>query len=175
MPANTISIWNGYLCDLLDLKILDLTQNPARPFAIIALWSICFGILFLWRNMVLSLRSYRKWHGLIWHRSAQVAVFSLLLLPFSSHDRIILFSGSFGAISVLFLSLTLQHNRHRKQYVFGVLFLSVFIINYLFYLFDIFTYLLPQIQKITFGIFIVWYLLLDTMVTNVHVHIKRQL
>lgn len=174
-PANTFSIWNGYLCDLLDLQILDLAQNPARPFAIIALWSICVGVLFLWKNMVLSLRPYRKWHRLIWYGFAQIAVFSLLLLPFAGHDGIILFSGTFGAFSVLFLSLTLKHNGHRKQYRAGVLFLGIFIINYLFYLFDIFTYALPQIQKVTFSVFIVWYLLLDTMVTNDRVQMRRQL
>ena len=173
--ANVITIWNGYLCDLLDLQVLDLAPNPARPFAIIALWSMCFGILFLWRNMVFSLQPYHKWQRLIWYGFAQVSVFSLLSLPFGSHDGVILLSGTFGAVSVLFLCMTLKYNGYRKPYVCGMLFLTVFILNYLFYLFDLFTYVLPFIQKITFSTFIVWYLLLDIMVTNNHAHLKKHL
>nr|WP_298995443.1 hypothetical protein [uncultured Allomuricauda sp.] len=162
-PNNTISIWDGYLCDLIEPSIPGLYRNTARPFAVVALWSICFGLLFLWRKLITVLRPNYGWYQIIWHGLGLFSIFLMLLLPFGNHDRIIFFSGMSGIFSVLFVCLDLAKNRCYEQLWAGILFLVALTSNNLLYLIDFWVDLLPMIQKFTLLSFVVWYLLLDKL------------
>ncbi len=165
-PFNSVSIWEGYLCDLIEPSPSGQTINLARPFAIVALWSICFGLLFLWRNVMVKSRPNNIWYQKVWHRFGLFAIFLMLLLPFGNHDRIILYSGISGMVSVLFLCFDLKQGGHLEQFLAGLLFLAALTFNNLFYLFDLWVTILPLIQKVTLLLFIVWYVLLDRSTTQ---------
>lgn len=162
IPAKTFSIWNIYLCDLIESKNTFLIKNPSRPYAMAALWSISFGLLFLWRRLASKLKEGQKWKQWTWYTCGSISILYLLLLPYGNHDFIILVSGIFGAISTLFLTLSLKKNGYFKQTIYGIIFLSILLFNYVLYISGSLMTLLPTIQKVTFSAFIAWFLILNS-------------
>jgi hypothetical membrane protein len=167
------SFWHNYLCDLLDVNAINGEINSARFYAIAALGFLCTGLFLLWFYLprFFELRSFNqqimRWSGLL-------SLTIIFFLAFGNHDKVVRIAGVFGVIAFITCSVELFRAHHKNLFLLGALCLSAFLINYYIYETRSLIKSLPVIQKITFVLFISWFICLDvTLYRNVRRTIKK--
>jgi len=151
---------HNYLCDLLDEVAINGEMNTSRFYARWALGILCASLLLLWYQLPKIFTS----NG---HRVFFIRVFGLLsfgvlvFLAEDTHDRTVRIAGVFGVLALLFCFIELYKAGYRKLFLLAVLNLLVFLLNYYIYETGTFLRALPMIQKFTFLLFLLWFVLLD--------------
>lgn len=157
---NGFSFWNNYLCDLLDIYAINGEVNLARPFSIAALGLLCIGIFSLWFYLP-QLFKVKSFNQKIMRISGLLSLLIILFLAFGDHDIVVRIAGVFGVIAFISCSIELFKTGYKKLFLFGLLCLLVFIFNYYIYETGQIIESLPVIQKITFVLYISWFIALD--------------
>ncbi|MCK5442718.1 MAG: hypothetical protein KAJ23_12585 [Maribacter sp.] len=157
---NGFSFWNNYLCDLLDHNAINGELNSARHFARASLGVLCTSLLLLWYNLPHMFSSRSGNQTLMWFTGI-LSLITTLFLTSETHDITIHIAGAFGIIALITCIIELRKAGHNKLFLLGVLCLLVFLTNYYIYETEFFIESLSVIQKITFVLFISWFICLD--------------
>ncbi len=161
MPdKNGFSFWNNYLCDLLDHYAINGELNSARYFARASLAVLCASLLLLWAYLPLffTAKSYNR--SIMW-LSGILSLGTTFFLTSGTHDIALRIAGIFGVLAFITCFVELFKMGYFKLFIFGVVCLFIFLVNYYSYETGAFIRLLPIIQKLTFICCILWFLFLD--------------
>ncbi|MBT8185270.1 MAG: hypothetical protein KJN76_10545 [Eudoraea sp.] len=161
------SFWHNYLCDLLDITAVNGEVNTARPYANAAMIVLCISLSWLWYYLPGMFRT-KSLNRKIMRISGLLSLLIIVFLGLGNHDKIVRIAGFFGVIAFISCSIALFKAGQRNLFLFGILCLTVFLINYFIYETGIYLRSLPFIQKVTFLLFISWFIGLDiTLYQNV--------
>jgi hypothetical protein len=151
---------HNYLCDLLDEEAINGELNTSRHFARWSLGILCASLLVLWYQIpqIFDISSKRIYFIRF---SGILALGTLVFLSDGTHDRIVWIAGAFGVLALIICTLELYWAGYRVLYMLSVLNLLIFLLNYYIYETGIFLKALPMIQKLTFVLFLLWFVLLD--------------
>jgi hypothetical protein len=154
------SFRNNYLCDLLDEYAINGDLNTARYTARLALVALCFGLLVLWAYLPGLFKKKSK-NLQVMQLTGILSLMVLTLLASETHDLIVRIAGFFGIIAFVSCFVELYKAGYARLLALGILSLIVFLINY--YIYETGSYLnfLALIQKITFILFLGWFVLID--------------
>tara|TARA_R110001592_G_scaffold366_10_gene2153 strand:+ start:34791 stop:35441 length:651 start_codon:yes stop_codon:yes gene_type:complete len=158
--TNGFSFWNNYLCDLLDIHAINGEPNKGRTFAIIALCLLCAGIFFLW-SLLPKLFETKNIIQKIMRVSGYLSIFTIIFLALGNHDIIVRIAGIFAVIAFISCCLELYRAAYKTLFLLGVVCIFTFLSNYYIYETGMFIKALPVIQKITFALYIAWFIGLD--------------
>lgn len=154
------SFWHNYLCDLLDIYAINGEPNTARFYAIVALVLLCTGLFLLWVNLP-RLFEDKSANRSIMRISGLLSLITIIFLALGNHDKVVRIAGFFGVIAFVTSSIELFKAGYKNLFLLGVFCLLVFLLNYHIYETGLFITSLPVIQKITFILFIGWFICLD--------------
>jgi hypothetical protein len=163
MPQKVgFSFWHNYLCDLLDTNAINGQLNTARHYARLALALLCASLMGLW---LLLPKLFRRKSPNRYFMSVTgvLALGTTVFLGAQAHDTIVRIAGIFGLMALLSSFVELYKSGFIKLLVLGVVCLLVFLLNYYIYETGVFIRGLPVIQKVTFLLFLVWFVLLDIL------------
>ncbi len=158
--ATRFSWQNNYWCELMATKAQNGQPNTARPVAILAMIVLAFSLIIFWNNIA-GLFVYRKSSSLI---TQYCGTGSMLVLPFlftGLHDPVINIAGLLGCIAIIALLVNLYKYKMYFLFLLGIFCLLLCgVNNYVYYSKDLLDHL-PVIQKISFLIFLLWFILLS--------------
>ena len=154
------SFWHNYLCDLLDVYAINGEVNSGRFYAIAALGLLCTGLFWLWFYLP-RLFETKNFNQKVMKISGLFSLLIIFFLALGNHDVVVRIAGIFGVIAFITCSIELFKSGYKNLFLCGILCLSVFLINYYIYETGLFIKSLPVIQKITFVLFISWFIGLD--------------
>ena len=157
---NGFSFWHNYLCDLLDVHSINGQINTARIYAIIALGFLCAGLFWLWMYLPRAFQTNGLNKKIMWI-SGLVSIITILFLSLGDHDKVVRIAGFFGVIAFATCSAELFRIGKKFLFILGIICILVFLFNYYSYETGSFIPSLPVIQKITFLLFIIWFIGLD--------------
>ncbi|MBD0850188.1 hypothetical protein [Maribacter arenosus] len=166
------SFWHNYLCDLLDVYAINGDINTARVYAIIALGFLCSGLFWLWMYLPRAFITNGLNQKIMWV-SGLLSILTIPFLALGEHDLIVRIAGLFGIIAFISCSIELLKAGHKFLFALGILCILIFLANYYTYETGIFIGSLPVIQKITFLLFIVWFIYLDVLLVRKVIARKR--
>tara|TARA_R110002167_G_scaffold116792_2_gene292226 strand:+ start:528 stop:1124 length:597 start_codon:yes stop_codon:yes gene_type:complete len=156
------SFWHNYLCDLLDDYAINGEVNTARYLARGSLLALCVGLIVLWYRLP-ELFSPKSTNQLVMQFSGLAALFTILFLTAGTHDITIRIAGVLGVVAFATCIIALFKAHYWRHYIFGVFCFFVFMANYYIYETGIHIDSLPIIQKITFTLFLIWFLSLNLL------------
>lgn len=157
------SFWNNYLCDLLDDYAINGELNTARYPARLALAVLCFGLLVLWAYLP-NLFPKKSKNLKVMQLTGILSLLVLTLLATETHDLIVRIAGFMGIIAFVSCFVELYKAGYARLLALGIFSLMVFLINYYIYETGVFLKSLAVIQKITFILFLGWFVLMDVAV-----------
>ena len=166
------SFWHNYLCDLLDVYAINGELNTARFYAIIALGFLCAGLFWLWLYLPRLFMTSSLNQKIMWV-SGLLSIFTIPFLALGDHDLVVRISGVFGVVAFITCSVELIKAGHTYLFTLGILCIMIFLMNYYIYETGSFIPSLPVIQKITFLLFIVWFIGLDIVLYRKVIDRKR--
>ena len=157
--AKGFSWQHNYWCELLANEAQNGQTNTARPIAIMAMIILAISLIIFWYTIP-GLFTNKK---IVNKTITFTGISSMMVMPLlltNSHDLVINIAGILGCIAIIGLLANLF--RHRLYFL---LYLGIFCLllcvlnNYVYYSNDLLKYL-PVIQKISFLIFLLWFILL---------------
>ena len=154
------SFWHNYLCDLLDINAINGEINSARFYAIIAMGLLCVGLFWLWVYLP-GLFKTNSPNQKIMRVTGLISIVTIFFLGMGDHDLIVRIAGALGIIAFISCSVELYKAGYYMLFLLGVFCILIFLINYYIYESGFYLTSLPVIQKITFLLFIIWFIGLD--------------
>jgi len=161
------SIWNNYLCDLLDTYAINGALNEARIWSRIALAILCAGLFYLWYHLPILFAGRSRGVKIMWW-AGMLAFVSTLSLSAKTHDLSVWISGFLGTAALIALMAELVRNKYKTLYPLGILCLFVFLMNYGIYESRFGIEILPAFQKVTFTLFFLWFLQINRVLYKVN-------
>lgn len=146
---------NNYWCNLLNVYGGNGELNPARPYAISAMILLCASLAAFFYNFPKYLPV-----NAFWNKTIQITgILSMLSAAFiftEYHDLMTMIASFFGLVVLIGIILGLRKNKQTKfiRTALGCIALLA-INNYIYYTQHFLTYL-PVLQKITFGVILIW-------------------
>ncbi|NHF59681.1 hypothetical protein FK220_010035 [Flavobacteriaceae bacterium TP-CH-4] len=156
------SFWYNYLCDLLDYNAINGEMNVARIYARAALGVLCISLLFLWYHLP-RLFSKKSLNLQIMLVAGIASLITTMLLASDTHDVTVRIAGLFGVVAFISCFVELFKAGYFRLFALGIICLIVFLVNYYIYETGLLLNALPVIQKITFVLFICWFVLLNLL------------
>ena len=157
--AKGFSWQHNYWCELLANEAQNGQPNSARPIAITAMIILAISLIIFW-YIIPTLFTNKK---IISKIITYTGIGSMLVTPFlltNSHDLVINIAGILGCIAIIGLLANLFRLRLYFLFYLGIFCLMLCgLNNYVYYSNNLMTYL-PVIQKISFLIFLLWFILL---------------
>ena len=166
--ADGFSFQHNYLCDLLDEYAINGELNAARFYARTSLGSLCISLLLIWFYLP-KLFHPKSVNQAIMRITGIVSLATIMLLNPNTHDGTVRVAGIFGVLALISCFIELFKARYYCLFGLGILCLVVFLFNYYSYETGSFIEFLPLIQKITFILFLTWFVFL-----NVTIYLKRK-
>lgn len=146
---------NNYWCNLLNVNAMNGKLNLARPYAISALVLLCISMATFFYNFPKHLPI-----DPFWNKTIQITGFlSMLAATFiftDYHDLMTIIASLFGLFTLIGLVLGLYKNK--KSGFIKTALLCIVLLganNYIYYTQYFLTYL-PLLQKVTFGVVLIW-------------------
>jgi hypothetical protein len=145
---------HNYWCNLLNETAINGQPNPGRGYAMAGMMVLCLSLGWFWYFFALYSplkKSYRI--------SMQVSGASSMCIAFfiftSLHDAVINAAALLALAALAFTFIGLYKMKWKKLFWFGILNLLLVVLNnWLYYGGGLFY--LPVVQKITFGLFLLW-------------------
>ncbi len=158
--AKGFSWQHNYWCELLATEAQNGQKNTARPIAITAMIILAISLIIFWYNIPRLFTYKRTGTGVIIYSG----IGSMLVMPLlltCSHDFIINLATLLGCIAIIGLLVNLFRHKMYFPFYMGIFCLLLCgINNYVYYSKDLLS-CLPVIQKISFFIFLLWFILLS--------------
>lgn len=145
---------HNYWCNLLDETAVNGALNPGRPYAMAGMLVLCLSLGWFWYCFALYIplkKSYRISMQLSGALSMCIAFFIFTSL----HNSIINAAAIFAVIALAGTLIGLYKMKWWKLFAFGLFNLLLIVINNWLYYGGGLLYL-PVVQKITFGLFLLW-------------------
>lgn len=146
---------HNYWCDLFDSSAQNGMMSNARPYAIVAMIILCAGFAYLF-YLVPQLFDFQdtklRWLQVTGILTAAIAV--LIFTPL--HGYVIHVAGLFGAIALSLTFYFLYQSNYHFLFYFGLICLTLCVVNFIIYDTGWGLYYLPVFQKFTFLIFFLW-------------------
>jgi len=158
--ANGFSWQHNYWCELLASHAQNGAMNTARPVAISAMIVLAVSLTLFW-YFIPSLFRVKKITRLI---ISGCGIGSMLLLPFlltGEHDIVMNLAALLGCTAILVLLVYLFKNKMLGLFWLGVACLLLCGINNYVYYSEELLHHLPVIQKISFLMFLYWFVQLS--------------
>ncbi len=159
-PASLgFSLIDNYWCDLFDSPTYGGQDNPARPVALVGISVLSIGLMVLWWKLPAYFGSARRGKALAIRSMGVLGAGLLPLVASPFHDSIIngtslLLSGAI----LLTLGILRQQGKQQALYL-GVAMMALVGINLLVWKTGVGLLYLPLLQKISFGFFLLWVIL----------------
>jgi hypothetical protein len=137
--------------------------NPARPFAMTAMFVLCATLAIFWFLFARCINFPQGVRRLI--TFSGIASMTITMFLFTSfHDVVINVAGAFGLIALAGTYVGLYKNKSYQLFIVGLLNLFLIIVNNILYYSTGLLKYLPVVQKITFLLFLSWICLIDIFV-----------
>ena len=165
--ASGFSWQHNYWCELLPSHAQNGEVNTARPVAISAMIVLAVSLTLFW-YFIPSLFPVKKITRLI---ISGCGIGSMLLLPFlltGEHDRVMNLAALLGCTAILVLLVHLFKNKMLGLFWLGVACLLLCGINNYVYYSEELLHHLPVIQKISFLVFLYWFVHLSFTLYKQH-------
>jgi len=165
--ADGFSWINNYWCNLINETAMNGQHNPAKPYALTAMFVLCVSLSFFWFYFPMQI-SFGKLSRLIIQVSGTIAMaIAFLLFTDFNHDLVINLASIFGLIATTGTFFGLYKSKWYGLFLFGLLnLLLIGVNNYVYYTKELIIYL-PVIQKISFASFLIW-------ICSIDVHLYRK-
>jgi hypothetical protein len=157
--AKGFSWKHNYWCDLLETHAENGEQNTARPMAIIAMAVLCVSIAAFW-YLVPRLFTFKPFLKKTIQYTGIMSMGMLVFLQANFHDTVINTAGVLGIFAITLTLVGLYKNHSYSLFLLGLICLFLFFLNnYIYYTKNGIGYL-AIIQKISFFLFLLWFVIL---------------
>jgi len=147
---------NNYWCNLINENAVNGQTNPARPFAMAAMFALCLTLSIFWFHFPQHIPFRKLSRRVIQISGALSMIIAFFLFTDFNHDLVINFAATFGLIAIAGTFIGLYKSKSYRLFSFGLFnLLLIGLNNYVYYTKDFITYL-PVIQKVGFATFLIW-------------------
>lgn len=156
---------NNYWCNLMNEKAMNGQKNPARTYAIIAMVILCASLALFFVQFAQKFAKNRFWKHVIKIFGISTMAFAILIFT-KYHDLLTTISSIFGAFVVIGIIWEVYRSNLNLFKIGGIVCVILLgLNNYIYYSGNGIDYL-PLIQKITFGIVLIWIIGLNYKLTK---------
>lgn len=151
---------NNYWCNLMNEDAMNGARNPARSYAVVAMIILCLSLMAFFVRFARTFPKSRIWR-LIIGVAGILSMSSAMFISTKYHDVMTTVSSVFGLFAIVGVMREIYLS-NMKLYKLGggLCILLIAINNYIYYSGDAIEFL-PLLQKITFGIVLIWILRLN--------------
>ena len=149
---------HNYWCELMASQAQNGKINTAKPVAITAMFVLAISLIVFW-YCIPGLFGNNGGSKLIRY----CGIGSMLILPLmfaGLHDTVMNVAGLLGCIAIAVLLTRLYHHKMYGSFIHGILCILLCAANNYIYYTGNFFYWLPIIQKISFIVFLLWFIML---------------
>ena len=157
--ATGFSWQHNYWCELMASYAQNGEINTARPVAITAMFVLAISLILFW-YCIPRLFGDKTAGG---HVIRYFGIASMLVVPFmfaGLHDTVMNIAGLLGCIAITVLLTNLLTHKMYWPFAHGILCILLCAANNYIYYTGNFFYWLPIIQKISFIVFLLWFIML---------------
>lgn len=155
----------NYVCNLMNHLAMNGEPNPSRPYAIFSIVILSATIAYFFFNFSKLMRFHGFWSPAI--KRTGIAAMLLSTMIFTRyHDVVTILSSLFAAVAVVGVLRTLIVERWTGFVISGVLILILLAVNNYIYYTGVGIEYLPALQKWTFGIVLLWVLILHSFLVE---------
>jgi len=147
--------FNNYWCNLTNEKGMNGQQNPARPFAISAMIILCTSLMIFFIQFANVYAENYFWKQIIKLGGILSMLFAILIFT-KHHDLMTIISSFFGLFVVVGIIKEIYRSQLSNYKISGVICLFLLGLNNYIYYSGQFIEWLPLLQKITFGVVLIW-------------------
>jgi len=154
---------HNYWCNLMNDQAINGQSNPAKPFAVVAMVILCLSLLAFFIQFATFFVENSIWKSvIIWCGS--LSMFLAMFIFTSYHDLMTTLSSIFGLFVVIGIIRKLYISGLRIYKVTGLICLLLLGLNNFIYYTQHFMQWLPLLQKITFGVVLIWIIGLNNLI-----------
>ncbi|MGB5243908.1 MAG: hypothetical protein WBN50_09850 [Lutimonas sp.] len=156
---------NNYWCNLMNENGMNGLENPARPFAILALIILCSSLALFFLQFAKYFMEKGIWKSII-QILGTLSMISSVLIFSKYHDIMTTISSILGVLVVVGIIRTIYKSNLTVFKISGIVCIILLGINNLIYYSGNYIEYLPLIQKITFGMVLIWIVGLNLKMNN---------
>ncbi|MBL0334342.1 MAG: hypothetical protein IPP73_03145 [Chitinophagaceae bacterium] len=156
---------NNYWCNLLNEKAINGETNNARPYALVGMSILCVGLILFWWMFSAAVVKNKWWKKLI-PATGTLAMTGAFFSFTSLHDLVINLASACGLIALTGTLAGLYKQQWHLLFRWGLLNIFLVLLNNLFYYTPSLISYLPVIQKISFGVFLLWFSMISIRLLN---------
>jgi hypothetical protein len=154
---------HNYWCNLMNDQAMNGQPNPAKPFAVVAMVILCLSLLVFFIQFATFFVQSIIWKSLIiWCGS--LSMFLAIFMFTSYHDVMTTLSSVFGLFVVVGIIREVYISGFMKFKFTGFICLLLLGLNNYIYYTQHFIEWLPLLQKITFGVVLIWIIGLSSLI-----------
>jgi hypothetical protein len=154
---------HNYWCNLMNDQAMNGQPNPAKPFAVVAMVILCLSLLVFFIQFATFFVQSSIWKSLIiWCGS--LSMFLAIFMFTSYHDVMTTLSSVFGLFVVVGIIREVYISGFIKFKFTGLICLLLLGLNNYIYYTQHFIEWLPLLQKITFGVVLIWIIGLSSLI-----------
>jgi hypothetical protein len=164
IASKGFSMQHNYLCNLFDKKAVDGIDNAGRYFAIAGMFILCYGLAHFFFKLSRKLPT-AAFKSLVSISGVASMCFAFLAVT-SYHDVMITIASSLSLLAIFTILVALYKSKLYSLFFFGIFCLLIcYFTNYIYYT-KHFLELLPVMQKVSFAVIAIWFLILEYATTN---------
>jgi len=156
---------NNYWCNLMNENGMNGLENPARPFAILALIILCSSLALFFLQFAKYFMEKGIWKSII-QILGTLSMISSVLIFTKYHDIMTTISSILGVLVVVGIIRAIYKSNLTVFKISGMVCIILLGINNLIYYSGNYIEYLPLIQKITFGMVLIWIVGLNLKMKN---------
>ena len=146
---------HNYWCNLTSQVTVNGALNPARPYAIAALFLLCASLGFFFVQFAQRFVDHQAWKRASQWGGILSMIFSSLIFT-EYHDLMTILASIFGLFVVLGIIRSILQSDLRAYKIGGSLGIFLLVANNYIYYTQHFLVALPLLQKITFAFILAW-------------------
>ncbi|MBN8676119.1 MAG: hypothetical protein J0L56_18450 [Chitinophagales bacterium] len=147
---------HNYWCELMADYAQNGQVNTARPVAITAMFLLGISLTLFWYFASFLFRSRSPGRILIRYAGI-LSMLTMVFLLFAEHDPVINTAGALGMTALITVTIGLYKKRNYTLAAMGILCVLLSALNnYIYFTNEL--YYLPVIQKISFAVFLFWFI-----------------
>ena len=165
--ATSHSYFHNFLCDLMNPTGANGVENVARPFAIIAHLILSFTMISFFYILPEIFHHQNRNTRMV--RGFGMFTMTVFILMYTSyHDLIVTLTGIFGTIALIPFFIEIHHYKGNRLRQLAYACFAMSIIVFISFQINIWFYILPVLQKITFVLDAIWVIWVSLIVLKKH-------
>ncbi|RIV45680.1 hypothetical protein D2V05_06140 [Flagellimonas pelagia] len=146
---------NNYWCNLMNERAMNNMINPARPFAIAAMFVLCLSLMLFFIQFAGNFTKNPIWKIIILIFGI-LSMVSAFLMFTEFHDLMTTLSSIFGVLVVLGIIWEIYQSNMTNYKIGGIICIALLGLNNYIYYSQQFILFLPLLQKLTFALVLGW-------------------